>query len=100
VSTCPCCGQPIVATLDDAIKAMPPIMRDVVVYLARRRGEVVPREDIADYVYRDREDGGPLWAGESVKVLIHRYRPKLAEYGWTVAGKSGQHGGYSLQVIQ
>jgi DNA-binding response OmpR family regulator len=100
VNTCPCCGQPIEATLENALEAMPPMMRDIVAFLARRRGAVVPSEDIVDYVYRDDPDGGPLWATTTVKVIIHRYRPKLQAFGWTVKGQSGQAGGYSLKVIQ
>jgi hypothetical protein len=100
VSTCPCCGQPIEATLEDALNAVTPMMRSIVEFLSRRRGSVASGEEIADYVYRNYPDGGPATAGECIKVTIHRNRPRLQARGWTVKGSKGNIGGYSLQVIQ
>jgi hypothetical protein len=100
VSTCPCCGQPIEATLEGALNAVTPMMRSIVEFLSRRRGAVVPCEEIADYVYRNYPDGGPLYAGESIRVTIYRNRQRLQARGWTVKGSKGNVGGYSLQVIQ
>jgi hypothetical protein len=101
MTACPCCGAPVEADpLAEAMRAVTPLMREIVGYLARHPGRVVQAREIADWVHRDDPDGGPICAHESVQRIISTNRPRLRPHGFDVLGQPGPEGGYELRAYR
>lgn len=64
-------------------------MRVLLELLCRNFGEWVPTERVLEVVYADDPDGGPLTAGNSIRVMCAQLRGKLAHVGLRVEGKVG-----------
>jgi hypothetical protein len=83
--TCPCCGSPMaVRPPVEALAAakLSPIARAVVDELVDHWPRTTSLADLANKVYADRVDGGPLNACNSISVIMHRARAELARHGW------------------
>lgn len=102
---CPCCGNWLpdgvvpreeLAGLLLAAGGNPTFAR-IVRRLARRPGHAVSGRDLADYLYRDDPDGGPLEAQEVISQIVCRHRNALRPYGWVL--KSRAWSGYWLAVV-
>lgn len=101
-ASCPCCGQALVGDMPaDALKDAPvgPTARLIVDELARIYPRGLDGRTLADRVYRNRPSGGPDSAENVVSVTIHRVKPVLRRYGWTV-GAFGEAGNIRLQRVE
>jgi hypothetical protein len=92
---CPCCGTPVNALpLEQAMLSLTPLMQRIVRQVERRPG--ISRAALADAVYADDPDGGPMWAEKTVSVTIAQQRDKLAAAGWQLVSRP--RGAYRLEV--
>jgi DNA-binding response OmpR family regulator len=94
---CGCCGQEVREVSVDALivsSKLTATEQTIVEILARANGKVVPVSKIADELYADHPDGGPLCAHGVIYVTIHRLRQKLRK-AW-VESPLGRNGGYRL----
>ena len=64
-------------TVDGVFIVLPRYQLLVVEYLLIWRGRRCEATDILEYMYGDREDGGPEWARSGLGVNIFRLRKKL-----------------------
>lgn len=71
----------------------PSVRRRIVGTLALAHGDLVTRKELIEAVYGDKEDGGPLDAEPSIKVIIHHLRRE----GWPIRSHWGR--GYSLRDV-
>jgi hypothetical protein len=99
--TCPCCGQAAqVLPLVDAVlrgAKLTPLEAAIFRAVVARPG--LNRDDLAAAVYRNRSDGGPMWASNSISVTVcSGLNPKLRAFGVRVAAGKGSRSGYFLQV--
>jgi DNA-binding response OmpR family regulator len=64
-------------------------------------GNYARASDIIDRLYGDDEEGGPLYARESVRVTVHRLRRKLKTYGIEIrtVDRPGRGGGSAAYVL-
>lgn len=91
---CPCCGHNATEVSLEALDFvyLTPQERRIVHTLA----DVYPRrlsaEQIADRVYADDPDGGPIGARKSIGVHLHRLRKKIQPMGWTAGSIAWGHG--------
>lgn len=101
---CPCCGtlvpgaslQQRVAAAREVVSPTVAVILDV---LARRPGAWVRTEALVHAICGHRADGGPDWPESVIKVSIFRQRPRLADFGLRVTGRSGRdNGAYRLEV--
>lgn len=67
-------------------------MQTRIVEALRASDDLMTNRDLVEVVYADREDGGPLWATDSLRVTIHEMRPVLARMGMRLEF----HRGYRL----
>jgi hypothetical protein len=88
---CPCCNQlvevkdgPPLGRLLSVIGSRSSRSRRLVEKLARDYPIPTPSSDLADYVYAEDEDGGPLWPDSNMRVLVSRLRASLPRAGWTI----------------
>jgi hypothetical protein len=95
---CPCCGQPVTpkSRLQAYAAVQPPLRRRLIETLIDATAPV-PASDLADAVYADDPDGGPLSAVECVRAFVWRMRPDLQAIGYRVV--SGPWSGYRLEEI-
>lgn len=57
--------------------------------------------ELADEVYRDDPEGGPLWAWSSIGVLIHDFNRKtLMPLGFKIASETGSHRGAKRRLVK
>ncbi len=61
-----------------------------------RRFPGLPAQDIANMVYADDPDGGPLGATETVRVHVRGINRRLAVVGQCISGQRNGHNGYRL----
>lgn len=82
---CPCCGQPVTppGRLQAYAADQPPLRRRLIERLMVA-SEPVAARDLADAVYADDPEGGPLTAVECVRTFVWRMRPDLAEIGFRI----------------
>ncbi len=66
------------------------------VLLARRFGRPVSGAAILDWLYGDREDGGPDWAADCVRAFVCRLRAALRKIGAPVEIVTVWGGGYGM----
>lgn len=72
------------------------VFRVVVDYLSEHQGRWVDSYELAAHLYRDCEDGGPLWAHQAVHKAVRRNRKRLEQHGWRVVGRRKR--GYRLEA--
>jgi hypothetical protein len=101
---CPCCGQPIgereVALA--RIKGAPfgPVGRRIAEALGRHTGEWRTASQLADEVYADDPDGGPINAAKSIQAIICiSLRAALRRAGLELESYPSRSGGYRLTVL-
>jgi hypothetical protein len=75
------------------------VMRRILERLARRPGLFVARTELAQYIWRDDAEGGPLMAVKVVDAIVYRERDRLAALGWAVHGMRGSRKGYRLVML-
>lgn len=98
VHVCPCCGSALAApsrldgVLDQARLA--PQGERVVRIVARRPG--IDRRALADALFAERADGGPLSAEQQVATVVCAANRKLGLLGLRVAAGMGVRSGYHL----
>lgn len=72
-----------------------PTERRVIDVITRAPGLHEP--ELAERVYADRWDGGPLAAGQIVRAMISRANKKLVPLGFRVISRSNNHNtGYRI----
>lgn len=93
---CPCCGSIIVVPAwQQALETLTPTERRVIDVVTQAPGLREP--ELAERVYANRWDGGPLAAGQIVRAMIHRANKKLVPYGFRVISRSNHHNlGYRI----
>src|SRR4051812_37079308 len=96
---CPCCGTAIPAPGLETLRFMhlPPHERKVLDALISAYPRVVSVPDLAQRVYGHDANGGPDTAEASVRIYMHRLRPKLAVFGWTAGARKGIRDGVNLR---
>lgn len=99
---CPCCKAPMPAgvvpreELAGRLDCSSPIFLRVVSRLAWRPGQTVEWQALADYVWRDDPDGGPLRARSTIYSCIDNHRAKLHPLGWKIETRWGV--GFRLEL--
>lgn len=68
--------------------------RQVLVALSEAR-TFLSRDRLADRVYADDPDGGPLGANDTVCTFVHKLRKVIAPHGFAII--TSRHLGYRLQ---
>lgn len=63
-------------------------------FIARERG--LTNREIANIIYADREDGGPLGADKSINGMVWQLRRKIIPHGATVDADYGPCSRYRL----
>lgn len=88
---CPCCGS---GEYGDWVKnPLSPLESSVFRAVRFGNGSSVTTKKIIDYVYREKENGGPLYAEDAIYGMVHRIRLKLgpvierAQGGYRLCGK-------------
>jgi hypothetical protein len=96
---CPTCGKEITGPVPIGIVAetFPETMKRIIFALAG--GRRLSRAALADMIYDDDPQGGPLTAESVVATTISIHRKTLAEYGWQITSEFGRKG-YRLQAAQ
>ncbi|SIQ24369.1 Transcriptional regulatory protein, C terminal [Rhizobium sp. RU35A] len=86
---CPCCGQQRTdySTID--LTRFTNLERRLIEALVATGQRFQDKNVLADKVYSDRPDGGPLAAPNSIQILIHKAKKKLASSGWTIENRWG-----------
>lgn len=92
---CPCCHT----VLTDVSTTIVPgrlsdSERQLFDFLMEHVGQRVPTKRLVSHMYGWREDGGPQWADQTVRVLIHRLRKKLNGFPIAVVN---EYGGYRMR---
>lgn len=95
---CPCCHQETGRLAPRSVLdfgEFRPTARRIIAYLYARFGQRIGAEELADWVYRERTDGGPISARQYISNTIRHTNKTLAKYGLVINGGRGQ-GGYCL----
>lgn len=104
MNCCPTCGQslpPARLVLDRAHRILADDQREIrissqglslLIALVRGAPRVVPHDQIIQSIWGDDEPEHPT---NTVKVLVHRLRPKLARFGLLIRNAHGV--GYALE---
>jgi len=103
MSTCPCCGSTMKRVPVDALRFLRASRAEVAVIsiLADAYPMWVPTSVIADRVYADDPNGGPLYADKSVAVRLNRLKGRLADLGWRTKGMMGRNSqGVRLEPLE
>lgn len=103
---CPTCGHPVdtgavpIESLVDASNGAEGSR--IIGLLIDAYPRHVQTQRIANLVYCDDPNGGPDFAVETIRVIVHRLRKTLPRYGWTIPiGKRGAGSqGYRLAPIE
>lgn len=98
---CPCCGGEIKSTVQmDALRHVPaaPRERALMDILVQSYPRHMSISQLADRLYADDMDGGPVTANRCVSQLLFRIRARLKPLGWTAYGM-GQVKGVRLEQI-
>lgn len=98
---CPCCGGRLAESdrLKAAISRLPKNMRRIVEVLYTR--DVMSRRELADSIYFDDPDGGPLDAENTVSATISMSNHRLIRFGWRVSSGAGRgFQGYFLERLE
>lgn len=87
-------GIDLAPCLPDTAMALPRRMRVIFAILLRAGGQFVTAERIADALYCDDPDGGPLDAAGNVHTYVWHMRRRIAGTGWRIS--SSRFDGYRL----
>lgn len=100
---CPCCGGPMVATHSpiEALATAPlgPRARAIIKCLTRAYPDSVDSPDLVDYVYRDDDEGGPLYAANVITSAIAALRPQIEPFGWTIPRNKPGRGSLGYRLV-
>lgn len=94
---CPCCGAPMEADavpreeLASLIEKNSPVLHAIVRRLARRPGRMISVEELADYVWKDDSDGGPLEAVTAIHNAFYKGREAVQALGWDIECHYGRY---------
>ena len=93
---CPCCGSDVVIPeWQRALDTLTPTERRVIDVITTAPGLQEP--ELAERVYANRWDGGPLAAGQIVRAMINRANKKLVPLGFRVISRSNHRNlGYRI----
>lgn len=96
--TCPCCGQAVETDpLEAARAALSPMQRKVLEAVIRCPG--ISAVEIADLVYADHPDGGPLTAEIAVRTFAFYANRRLKAFGFRMRAKGSGTNGYRLERL-
>ena len=86
---CPCCGSSVDALPIDGLAALPMSRhrRRIIQGLIRAYPTPILGPDLADYVYADDPDGGPVSGMQSITVTLGRIDKILVGTGWRLIRK-------------
>lgn len=92
---CPSCGTSLERRLDPRrlfdVLPITGVRRAVLRVMFQHFAREVSGDLIADCIYADRVDGGPLGARDVVKTHIYHLRKLLQPYGLTIVGRQTGH---------
>lgn len=74
-----------------------PMQRRIAETVARRPGRTAA--ELTDIVYADDQDGGPIWALESVRAQIFWANKRLRPRGFVIAPGKGARSGYRVMTV-
>lgn len=100
MTTCPCCGQETNQPSLDSLKwlLLTRTEREILDKLVAEHPRKLSGEQLTDWLYRDRADGGPLSGRRTVDVHLFNLRKKIAATGWWV-GRHGYGEGVGLHFV-
>ena len=88
IPCCAHCGQPIAGPFPDPESIdLQRRHRQVLKILIDAHGRYVPAARVAELVYADDPDGGPLGAVDIVSAFAHHLRRKMRPLGWNIESK-------------
>lgn len=92
---CPCCtaDMPTLPAAKYLLKLqLSPIEYSLVTLMVKNYPRKLGADELIQYVYGARRNGGPLHAAGSIKVFMFRLRKKLEPSGWGISFNAGGHG--------
>ncbi len=94
MTACPTCGHPIP---EDHLPGIhfSPLQGKIFKIISRRSPAGISQEDLADVVYADRRDGGPINARVTIRTTIYQINRKLIPHRLRITGR----GGYRLTGV-
>ena len=97
---CQCCGFPV--TDPELARLFKGNQREIFEIVARAGEAGITRERVADHLYADHADGGPLYAQGVVSTTISKWiNPRLAPYGLKIGSCQGRGGTpYRLMTLR
>ena len=95
---CPCCGTILnLPSLTILRNRLTQTQRKIFDLFLTRPGEPFRVSSIVLLAYSNRDDGGPLWAEGTVRVVIYQLKNRIRPYGWGIRNHHGY--GYSLHRL-
>ncbi len=99
---CPCCGAemhtPGLAALRHV--SLPPNERRVLNELINVYPSHLSVRQLVDRVWALDPNGGPDTADNAISVYLHRMRPILLEFGWSISRMPGRKSGVFLRKVE
>jgi hypothetical protein len=96
--SCPCCGAILQRDpLQEVSEAVSPVMAAILRALSR--GGRLNAYELAEKVYADHPDGGPLSAAIVMRTVICRDRKKIEPFGFRLCSAPSHGGGYWLERL-
>jgi DNA-binding response OmpR family regulator len=88
--TCPNCGfhhtGSTYAPEIDGVK-LPRAEYDIILRLRQAAGAIVTNDNLVDFVYGDRLDGGPENAAQCIQTYVSKANRKIRPLGWSVVAE-------------
>lgn len=101
--TCPCCGSPLAQPPEPEsllYADMGPIAKRAVKFLLTIYPHTISRQELANIVYQDDLEGGPVWANGSLGVLLHKANKDIKSSGWRIGSSArGRKDGIGLRKL-
>lgn len=82
----------------DELRNASKLLGDALEFLASNPNRHFSAYEIADKIYRDYQNGGPVNVSICILSLFKRHRKVIQEAGLSVVGRKGRGGGYRLMV--
>jgi hypothetical protein len=95
IKCCPTCQRPF----PPEIQLTGKVRQRLYDYISKHP-EGVSLQDIADYVYAEKPDGGPKWAESSLYITIQRVNRKLLAYGKLIKATGGPGSVYRIIDVE